>query len=72
MSAIHARFSDDAPYSLGEIGTANDRAWLTRLGLALHNRKGQVFKLEQCAVKLCQGIADPRSGKKHYWLDEIK
>jgi hypothetical protein len=66
------KLKDDAPYSLGEIGTANDRAWLTRLGLALHTRKGQVFRLGESLLKLCQGIADPRSGKKHYWLDKIK
>jgi primase-polymerase (primpol)-like protein len=66
-----ARVKDDAPYALGDIGASNDRAWLTRLGIALRGRKGQVFQLSKSSVKLCQGIADPRSGKKHYWLDEI-
>jgi hypothetical protein len=64
------RLKDDAPYSLGEIGTPDDRAWLTKLGKALHGRKGQVFGLGESSTKLCQGIADPRSGKKHYWLAE--
>jgi hypothetical protein len=72
MSGTHAMsLRDDAPYSLGEIGLVNDRAWLTRLGSALHSRRGQVFKLEHCSVKLCQGILDRRSGKKQYWLSEV-
>jgi hypothetical protein len=61
----------DAPYSLGEVGTASDRAWLTRLGKALHNHAGQMFDLGHATVKLSRGIADSRSGKKHYWLAEI-
>jgi hypothetical protein len=71
MSDFNAvKLQDDAPYSLGEIGQSSDRAWLTRLGKALHSRKGQVFRLGESSIKLRQGIADPRSGKKHYWLDE--
>ena len=65
------RLRDDAPYSLGEIGKPDDRAWLTRLGAALHARKGQAFKLEQCEVKLACSIADSRMKKKAYWLSEI-
>ncbi|MDR1579144.1 MAG: hypothetical protein LBS35_02205 [Synergistaceae bacterium] len=61
---------DAAPYSLGEIGAASDRAWLTRLGSALHGRKGQVFNLGEAQVKLCQGIVDSRMKQKTYWLAE--
>jgi hypothetical protein len=62
---------DDAPYSLGEVGLSSDRAWLIRLGKALHNRKGQVFRLEQDAVKLAQGMGNSRMKQKIYRLLRI-
>ncbi|MDR1515314.1 MAG: hypothetical protein LBS45_06435 [Synergistaceae bacterium] len=70
MVATHGALREYAPYSLGEIGLATERVWLTKLGAALHGRKGQVFSLEQGAAKLCQGIGDSRMKRKIYWLTE--
>jgi hypothetical protein len=70
MAATSGPLHEDAPYSLGEIGTANERAWLTRLGAALHGRKGQVFQCDGVPLKLCQGKADSRMKRKAYWLAE--
>jgi hypothetical protein len=60
-----AGLKDDMPYSLGEIGIPVDRTWLTRLGLALHTHKGQIFSINDERVKLTQ-IVDKHTKKKSY------
>jgi hypothetical protein len=61
---------EDAPYSLGEIGKPDDRAWLTKLGCALHNRAGQVFKIGDEdngeLVKLIRCVIDGHRKQKGY------
>jgi hypothetical protein len=56
---------EDVPFSLGEIGPSLDRTWLTRLGLALHTHKGQIFGINDERVKLIQ-IVDKHTKKKSY------
>jgi hypothetical protein len=73
MSNLYSgAIKDDAPYSLGEIGKANDRAWLTRLGCALHNRVGQMFSVGDentpRAVKLIRCMVDGHKKQKGYRL----
>jgi hypothetical protein len=63
---------DDTPYSLGDIGLASDRTWLTRLGLALHSRKGQVYDIGDSAIKLIQGRANMHTRQKMYKLEKLE
>jgi hypothetical protein len=60
---------DDTPYSLGDIGLASDRAWLLRLGVALHARKGQVYGIGDMSLKLRQVHGDSHTRQKRYKIE---
>jgi hypothetical protein len=61
---------ENAPSVIGEIGTSNDRAWLTRLGMALNSHAGQVFGIEGAEVKLIRS-EDKHKKRKIYFLKNI-
>jgi hypothetical protein len=73
MGGLYATaLKDDAPYSLGDVGTPDDRAWLLRLGVALHNRKGQVYDAGESLIKLVKGRTDHHTRQKRYQLERIE
>jgi hypothetical protein len=63
---------DAAPYALDDVGTPDDRAWLTKLGLALFNHTWRVFGIEdgeeRKTVKLIRHTTDGHTRQKAYRL----
>jgi hypothetical protein len=62
---------NDAPNSLGDIGTPTDRSWLIRLGKGLHAHVGQVFDYDGAVIKLTR-IENRHSKQKFYRVTQKK